>query len=219
MELLRQWRPDFKFLEILRELDYETATQVSRAGRCAACGGRLHRADYPRVGYGVFGEALKLFSRRVSFCCAERECRRRFTPPSLRFFDRKWYVHMVVLLGAALGPRGREHTSGRVSVAGAEPSLLSVRRWQSFFREEFAASKAWRWLCGQLRGLSLAVSALPRRIFEWVGAQCSGCNSDCQVGQTIGLLAHAGLGCRSAHFDGLITIRRVWCCTEARVSG
>ena len=78
----REWAPVRKFFALLERCDGEMAEQIAVWGRCARCGGKLHRADFPRVPRGGAG-LLSGSVRRVSFCCAARECRRRFTPPSL----------------------------------------------------------------------------------------------------------------------------------------
>ena len=70
-----------------------------------SCGGRLHRASYPRKrrdGPDDLGEG---YGRRESFCCAEEGRRLRATPPSLRFLGRKVYFGAVVLLATAMRTR------------------------------------------------------------------------------------------------------------------
>jgi hypothetical protein len=206
---LRHWAPSRKFFAHLEQCDRQIADQVAAKARCAECGGKLHRADFPRRPRGCLG-LLAGPVRRVSFCCAERQCRRRLTPPSFRFADRKWFALFVVLLAAALGPRGPEHVTGQVDVAGASPSLRSVRRWQRFFRLEFAISPAWQWLRGRLSrpppdaGLPLGLLCCAQSLGHTEPAAT--------IGETINWLAQAGLGCRVAQFDGSITIRRVWHC-------
>lgn len=208
MVSLRHWVPGRKFFAQLARCDEQVAEQVGSEVRCLRCGGRLHRADYPRKPLGW--ERVTGLIRRVSFCCAERECRRRLTPPSFRFADRKWYALLIVVLAAALGPSGPEHVTGQVEVGGASPSLRSVRRWQGFFRGEFAESKAWLWLRGRL-GCPPDASQLPQGLLAWTKAQGHQ-RAEVVVGETINLLAWAGLGSRIAQFDGAITIRREWCC-------
>ena len=61
--------------------------------------GPLHRSDYPRKPRG--GPALPAEQeRRFSLCCAV--CRRRTTPPSVRFLGPKVYYGAVVILAACL---------------------------------------------------------------------------------------------------------------------
>jgi len=121
-----------KFIACLVAADEQLAAHERQQG--CGCGGRLHRADYPRKARGVPKELESQFSRRFSFCCDERECRRRRTPPSVRFFGRRVYVATVVLMCSARWATPEE--------AGV-PSR-TVRRWRQSFRDEFVRSVFWR---------------------------------------------------------------------------
>ena len=75
---------DAKFHEQLLVFDRDLAASA-RAARCWLCGGALHSASYdrkPRGGPAGFGQE---YAERFSFCCAVDGCRKRTTPPSLRF--------------------------------------------------------------------------------------------------------------------------------------
>lgn len=119
-----------EFLMGLFEIDREIAS-VTKAAGCPHCGGQLHRADYPRKPRGLESKAEPWFARRLSFCCAERGCRKRRTPPSVRFLGRRVYAAIVVVLAAAskVIPPGRE-------------ARRRQRRWRRWFRGPFAASAA-----------------------------------------------------------------------------
>ena len=83
---------DANFLAFLQQIDDELAEQV-QAGGCPHCGGPLHRASYPRKPRGVPHRQLdERYRRRHSFCCAADGCRRRCTPPSVRFLGRRVYL-------------------------------------------------------------------------------------------------------------------------------
>ncbi len=87
---------DSSFFDLLLRLDEELARQAQQQG--CACGGVLHCAHYrrkPRGGPSGLGPQHEM---RFSFCCAVDGCRRRTTPPSLRFLGRKVYWGVVVLL-------------------------------------------------------------------------------------------------------------------------
>ena len=58
---------------------------------CRACGGKLHRADYPRKARGVPHKLMEQWDRRYSFCSSTEGCRLRHTPVSVRFLGRKVY--------------------------------------------------------------------------------------------------------------------------------
>jgi hypothetical protein len=89
---------DVHFLSLLVELDERITEQVRQAG-CARCGGRLDRADYGRKPRGgAAGPGAEAWAKRLSLCCSREGCRRRSTPPSVRFLGRKVYVEVAVLL-------------------------------------------------------------------------------------------------------------------------
>ena len=94
----------------LKTIDAAEAERCRSAG-CPHCGGELHSASYPRKPHGL-APALRGDARRFSFCCAE--CRRRVTPPSSRFFGRRFrvaplflVVSVLVLTGGARAGGGR----------------------------------------------------------------------------------------------------------------
>lgn len=207
---LRDWAPTRKFFAHLERCDRELAEQMGSKGRCAHCGGKLHRADFPRKTSWLGGRLVQSWCRRVSFCCAERECRKRLTPPSFRFAQRKWYPLFVVVVAAALGPSGPEHVTGQVSVAGASPSVRSVRRWQRHYRREYPLSRAWLWLRAHVPR-----PPLPAELPQGLLARQRQTGVAATVGATIGLLVQAGLASMIEPFKASITIRRDWHCCDS----
>ena len=121
-----------KFVTALFASDQQLAEHQRKQG--CPCGGRLDRSDYPRKPRGVPDGYDHLFSRRFSFCCAEPECRKRRTPPSVRFFGRRVYVSAVVVACSA----------NWASPEQARVPRRTVRRWRHYFRHEFVASVFWR---------------------------------------------------------------------------
>jgi len=89
-----------EFYEVLRQVDLDLAGEA-RAQGCLSCGDRLHRADYDRKPRGG-PEGLPAYVKRFSFCCQREGCRRRLTPPSVRFLGRRVYLATVVVLVAVL---------------------------------------------------------------------------------------------------------------------
>ena len=90
---------DSRFYRFLFEIDQDVAVQV-QAGGCS-CGGVLHSARYPRKPRGSCISLGESYETRLSFCCAVEGCRRRSTPPSVRFLGRKVYLGaLVILIGA-----------------------------------------------------------------------------------------------------------------------
>lgn len=133
------WAPDGKLWSRLSKLDEELAAEVSRGG-CRRCGGRLDRADYPRKPRGPLGESEERYCRRISFCCAA--CRRRTTPPSVRFLGRKVYVGAVVVASCVRLLLGAGDLLG--------VAARTVGRWLSFWRDELVAAPFWRAARGRL---------------------------------------------------------------------
>ena len=92
----------------LKQVDAAEA-RICRSGGCPRCGRVLHSATYPRKPHGL-AASLRHDARRFSFCCAA--CRRRVTPPSSRFFGRRFRVAPLFLVVSALmlagGARLRE---------------------------------------------------------------------------------------------------------------
>ena len=124
-----------KFIAGLVAADEQLAEHERRQGcRYDGCDGRLHRADYPRKPRGVPEKWESEFSQRISFCCAERECRRRRTPPSVRFFGQRIYVATVVVACGAKWATPQE----------AGVPRRTVRRWGRYFRQELVNSIFWQ---------------------------------------------------------------------------
>lgn len=63
--------------------DRDLAAEAREQG--CRCGGVLHRADYPRKPRGGPSDLGPDYGRRLSLCCAREGCRKRTTPPSVRF--------------------------------------------------------------------------------------------------------------------------------------
>lgn len=131
---------DVHFLSLLVELDERVTEQVRQAG-CAHCGGRLDRADYARKPRGgAAGSGAEAWLRRFSLCCSREGCRRRSTPPSVRFLGRKVYVEVAVLL-ACLAATTRDK-SRQPAPPPAAPAR-TVKRWLTWWRTVFVASTFW----------------------------------------------------------------------------
>jgi len=132
---------DSRFYQFLFRIDQDIAAQV-RSGGCG-CGGVLHSARYPRKPRGLRCRLDESYQTRLSFCCAEAGCRRRSTPPSVRFLGRKVYLGALVILVTALehglSPRRRQWL---IETLDIWPQTLS--RWRQWWRETFAASRCWQ---------------------------------------------------------------------------
>jgi hypothetical protein len=105
---------DAKFHEQLLDFDRDLAASA-RAARCQ---------DY---------------AERFSFCCAVDGCRKRTTPPSLRFLGRHVYLATVVTLISALMLGTTPSRLARLSVVpGIDRRTLA--RWRAWWRSTFTDS-------------------------------------------------------------------------------
>jgi len=79
-----------KFWSFLFAVDQDLA-ETARKNACQ-CGGRLHCANYPRKPRGTPLQLPEPQCLRLSFCCDRDGCRKRVTPPSVRFLGPKVYL-------------------------------------------------------------------------------------------------------------------------------
>ena len=124
----------YPFLELI---DRELARLAHQKG--CRCGGKLHRADYPRSPRGGLQACLKYMSRRFSFCCASDGCRKRATPPSARFFGRRHYTAAVLAL---VSPRGGAQAHWLCEQL--EVAEVTVNRWRHWWRVDFLKTPFWK---------------------------------------------------------------------------
>ncbi len=134
---------DTKFHEQLLAFDRDLASSA-RAARCRLCGGALHSGSYARKPRGgpaglVTGQLGRAYAERFSFCCAVDGCRKRATPPSLRFLGRRVYLATVVTLISALLLGTTPSRLARLSVV---PGLdrRTLARWRAWWRSTFTDS-------------------------------------------------------------------------------
>ncbi len=131
----------------LFSIDQDLAETARHAG--CDCGGRLHSGNYPRKPRGCPDGCPESFQRRLSFCCDRDGCRKRTTPPSVRFLGRKVYLGAIVILIAAMRHGA---TPGRVrelsDLVGAD--RRTIERWRVFWREHFPLTPFWKVARGRL---------------------------------------------------------------------
>ena len=128
----------------LKQVDAAEAESCRSAG-CARCGGQLHSATYPRKPHGLASE-LREDARRYSFCCAA--CRGRVTPPSIRFFGRRFRVAPLFVVVSVLLLDG----GTRLEAVGRKWGIpvLTLRRWRRWWQETFPQTRTWRSKRGEL---------------------------------------------------------------------
>lgn len=122
----------------LTQVDAAEAETCRKAG-CPRCGGVLHSARYPRKPYGL-AVALRGDVWRFSFCCAA--CRGRETPPSVRFFGRRFYVGALFLLVSALALGGGVRLQTIARRLGVP--VRTLKRWRRWWQETFPTTPEWR---------------------------------------------------------------------------
>lgn len=132
---------DARFYRFLFDIDQDIARQV-QAGGCS-CGGVLHSARYPRKPRGLRSTWGESYQTRLSFCCAEMDCRRRSTPPSVRFLGRKVYLGVIVILVTAL-LHGLTPKRQRQLVEQLDLWPQTLVRWRKWWREIFPGSRCWQ---------------------------------------------------------------------------
>ena len=126
---------DTKFHEQLLAFDRDLAASA-RAARCWLCGGALHSGAYARKPRGGPAGVSEAYRQRFSFCCAVDGCRKRTTPPSLRFLGRHVYLATLVTLISAMQLGMTPSRLARLSVvAGIDRRTLA--RWRVWWRSTF----------------------------------------------------------------------------------
>lgn len=154
-----------KLYEALARIDRDL-TAIARTAGCG-CGGALHRADYRRKPRGGPRELGAEYEYRSSLCCAIDGCRKRVTPPSVRFLGRKVYLGAVVVLASALrqGPTPTRVAKLRALLGVSERTL---RRWRQWWQEIFCEGRWWHAAQGRFMPPVMA-STLPRGLWERFG--------------------------------------------------
>jgi hypothetical protein len=112
----------------LLELDLQIAKIIEERG-CPVCAGVLDASHYRRKPRGVESISDRE-SIRLSYCCREDGCRKRVTPPSLRFLARKVYWAGVVILSATV----------HWPELGLEVCQQTRARWRGFWARVFSGS-------------------------------------------------------------------------------
>jgi hypothetical protein len=131
----------------LNKIDQEFLDKERKKG-CCYCQGVLHQADYPRSPFGVPSAFRASYNERFSLCCSQ--CRKRVTPPSVRFFGRRWFPAPLLILISALmlgiNERRLEQVRRHLGITVSESTW---KRWRRWWREQFMQTPFWR----QMKGL------------------------------------------------------------------
>jgi hypothetical protein len=150
------------FWSFLSSIDKDVAECTRQKG--CSCGGRLHCANYPRAPRGGPGDLPEEYNFRFSFCCDRDGCRKRVTPPSVRFLGRKVYLGVVVILISAMrqGPTPRRV---RELSRFFDVDVTTITRWQAFWRDNVSQTPFWKVSRGRLVPI-VEIAALPLSLLE-----------------------------------------------------
>lgn len=160
---------DASLLHRLYLLDKQIAEQV-RAKGCPHCGAALHSACYQRKPRGICRSVLAEHDRiRLSFCCARDGCRRRCTPPSVRFLGPKVYLGVVITLICALEqgltPRRRARLIDELDLWPQ-----TIARWQHWWRTQVPGTRHWQVLRTRLIPMT-DIGTLPDRLMSQLSGE------------------------------------------------
>lgn len=129
------------FHSLLERIDHDIANEISTSP-CGFCGGALHVANYPRSPHGVPAKFRSQYESRLSFSCAD--CRKRTTPPTVRFFGRYWYVSSVLILVSALRHGASKRRISQLKAHfGIHVPKSTWMRWRRWWREVFETTPFW----------------------------------------------------------------------------
>jgi hypothetical protein len=159
--MYHEWPRGATFWPFLFDVDQDLA-QTARAKACP-CGGRLHCAHYPRKPRGA-EQLPETYRYRFSFCCDRDGCRKRLTPPSVRFLGRKVYLLAVVVLVSAMrqGPSPRRvHELSQLFGADRH----TIARWRVFWEQHVPQTPFWKLARARLLATAEGV-LLPQALLE-----------------------------------------------------
>ena len=152
-----------EFHECLLRTDVELAERVRRGGcQRGDCGGRLHRADFPRKVRGLAVGESSSFATRFGLCCGW--CRQRVLPPTVRFFGRSSYAFVATLVAVATALTSGTAPGARL--VGAAWATLA--RWIRFLQCDLVCRGEWQAARGRLPAL-LRLEELPLSLVEVFG--------------------------------------------------
>lgn len=138
---------DASFWTFLFSVDQDLSQQC-RAESCS-CGGRLDCANYPRKPHGGPENLPREYRYRLSFCCAMDGCRKRKTPPLVRFLGRKGYLSAVVVLVSAMRHEpNRKRIRELTNRFGVDRQTIDS--WRKFWKELIPQTRFWHVKRGEM---------------------------------------------------------------------
>lgn len=153
---------DSTFHRVLVAIDRELAENTRQKG--CACGGTLHVSNYPRSPLGLLAQFRSDYDTRLSFCC--NDCRKRTTPPSVRFLGRRWYPAPLLLLISALRVSINDYRLTQIKRHfGISVTDSTWKRWRRWWRSAFVETRFWKQARGSIPE-SKKIMSLPRRMLR-----------------------------------------------------
>ena len=154
---------DANFFRALLSCDEDMAATCREAG-CPYCEDVLHSAKYRRKPRGACTALGDAYAYRFSFCCAADDCRRRTTPPSMRFLGRRVYLGAVVVLASVLlhGADAKRVTRLQ-ELIGVDRRTLE--RWRAWWLAERPRSMWWQMARGEL-ATTVDEARLPQSLLD-----------------------------------------------------
>ena len=149
-----------KLYQLLFFIDKDLADQ-KRINACPFCGAPLHASNYFRNPRGGPGNIPELYSLRHSLCCSV--CRRRVLPPSLRFWDRKVYWSIVILVTVVLQQQRTDGYSAGKIIKMVGISRHTLKRWIHYFKDVFPQTGRWKRIRGRI-GVEINMGQNPSAI-------------------------------------------------------
>jgi hypothetical protein len=128
---------DQELFQLQEKVDADL-TEEARSKGCLLCGGKLHRSDYERKPRGG-----PQWDVRFSLCCAQEGCRRRHTPPSVRFMGRRVYAGLVVVLVSAM-LHGLKPERVKLLREALGIDRRTLERWRQWWLGRFVESSFWQ---------------------------------------------------------------------------
>ena len=126
--------------DLLLACDRDLADQARRQ-HCLVCGSAVHSDNNPRKPRGRLRKLPPEHDLRL--CCARHGCRKRKTPPSLRFLGRKVYLAATIVVIAILR-EGATASRMRRLTALIHVDRRTVERWRTWWRDAFTATAFWQ---------------------------------------------------------------------------
>lgn len=127
------------FYFFLLKIDQDTLHKVKEK-RCPYCNSSLDMAHFLRKPRGFPpGNFPNEFCIRYSLCCRKEGCRKRISPPSVRFLGRKVYLMIFILFTSSIS---RKYF--RIIQKETGLSSHSLTRWRNFWKNEFLKTSFWK---------------------------------------------------------------------------